>query len=60
MPVHLVVGEHDEKFTAIAEDMKPLISTSEMTVVVNAGHTVHLENPTATGQFLDSIISGND
>jgi len=60
MPVHLVVGEHDEKFTAIAEDMKPLISTSEMTVVANAGHTVHLENPTATGQLLDSVILRND
>jgi len=60
MPVHLVVGEHDEKFTAIAEQMKPLISTSEMTVVANAGHTVHLENPTATGQMLDSVILRND
>ena len=60
MPVHLVVGEHDEKFTAIAEEMKPLISTSELTVVANAGHTVHLENPTATGQLLDSVILRND
>ena len=60
MPVHLIVGEHDEKFTAIAVEMKPLISTSEMTVVANAGHTVHLENPTATGQMLDSVILRND
>ena len=60
MPVHLIVGEHDEKFTAIAQEMKPLISTSEMTVVANAGHTVHLENPTATAQLLDSVILRND
>lgn len=60
MPVHLIVGEHDQKFTAIAEEMKPLISTSEMTVVSNSGHTVHLENSTATGQLLDSIILRND
>lgn len=60
MPVHLIVGEHDQKFTAIAEEMKPLISTSEMTVVSNSGHTVHLENPIATGQLLDSIILRND
>ena len=60
MPVHLIVGEHDEKFTAIAQETKPLISTSEMTVVANAGHTVHLENPTATGQLLDSVILRND
>ena len=60
MPVHLIVGELDEKFTAIAREMKPLISTSELTVVENAGHTVHLENPTTTGQLLDSIILRND
>lgn len=60
MPVHLIVGELDEKFTAIAREMKLLISTSELTVVENAGHTVHLENPTTTGQLLDSIILRND
>jgi 2-succinyl-6-hydroxy-2,4-cyclohexadiene-1-carboxylate synthase len=60
MPVHLIVGELDEKFTAIAREMKPLISMSELTVVGNAGHTVHLENPATTGQLLDSIILRND
>lgn len=60
MPVHLIVGEHDLKFTAIAAEMKPLISTSEMTVVANVGHTVHLEDPTTTSQILDSIILRND
>jgi 2-succinyl-6-hydroxy-2,4-cyclohexadiene-1-carboxylate synthase len=60
IPTHLIVGETDVKFTSIAEEMKPLISTSEMTVVANVGHTVHLENPTATGQLLDSVILRND
>jgi 2-succinyl-6-hydroxy-2,4-cyclohexadiene-1-carboxylate synthase len=60
MPVHLLVGELDEKFTSIAREMKPLISTSELTVVENAGHTVHLENPTTTAQLLDSIILRDD
>jgi 2-succinyl-6-hydroxy-2,4-cyclohexadiene-1-carboxylate synthase len=60
MPVHLIVGELDEKFTSIAREMKPLISTSELTVVENAGHTVHLENPTTTAQLLDSIILRDD
>jgi len=60
MPVHLFVGELDEKFTAIAEEMKPLIAMSEMTVVANVGHTVHLESPTATAQLLDSVILRND
>ena len=60
MPVHLIVGELDHKFTAIAEEMKPLIATSELTVVANVGHTVHLESPTTTSQLLDSIILRND
>ena len=60
MPVHLLVGVLDEKFTSIAREMKPLISTSELTVVENAGHTVHLENPTTTAQLLDSIILRDD
>jgi 2-succinyl-6-hydroxy-2,4-cyclohexadiene-1-carboxylate synthase len=60
MPVHLIVGELDEKFKSIAIEMKPMISTSELTVVENAGHTVHLEDPTTTAQLLDSIILRND
>lgn len=60
IPVHLIVGELDEKFTSIAREMNSLISSSELTVVENAGHTVHLENPTTTGQLLDSIILRND
>jgi 2-succinyl-6-hydroxy-2,4-cyclohexadiene-1-carboxylate synthase len=60
MPVHLIVGELDEKFTSIAREMKPMISTSELIVVENAGHTVHLEDPTTTAQLLDSIILRND
>jgi 2-succinyl-6-hydroxy-2,4-cyclohexadiene-1-carboxylate synthase len=60
IPVHLIVGEFDEKFTSIAREMNSLISSSELTVVENAGHTVHLESPTTTGQLLDSIILRND
>ena len=60
MPVHLIVGELDEKFKSIAIEMKPMISTSELRVVENAGHTVHLEDPTTTAQLLDSIILRND
>jgi 2-succinyl-6-hydroxy-2,4-cyclohexadiene-1-carboxylate synthase len=60
MPVHLIVGEHDKKFTAIAEEMKKLIPTSELTVIANVGHTVHLEEPTTTAKLLDSIILRND
>ena len=43
MPVTLVVGEHDEKFRAVAERM----GIGETVVVPEAGHAVHLERPEA-------------
>ena len=60
MPVHLITGELDVKFNTIASDMNPLLQSSEMTVVPNVGHTVHLEDPTTSSQILDSIILRND
>jgi len=60
MPVHLIVGAFDEKFTAIANEMKQLLQSCEQTVLPNVGHTVHLEDPTTTSQMLDSIILRND
>lgn len=60
MPVHLVVGETDTKFTAIANDMQALLSSSQLTVVPSVGHTVHLENSTMVGKLLDSIILRDD
>lgn len=60
MPIHLIVGELDSKFTAIADEMNKLLSSCKMNVVPKVGHTVHLENPTATAQLLDSIILRND
>lgn len=60
IPVHLIVGELDNKFGTIAKDMQPLLQTSELNVVPNVGHTVHLEDPVSTGHILDSIILRND
>jgi 2-succinyl-6-hydroxy-2,4-cyclohexadiene-1-carboxylate synthase len=60
MPVHLIVGELDTKFTAIASEMKTLLTSCELTIVPNVGHTVHLEDPATTSKVLDSIILGND
>lgn len=60
MPVHLIVGENDTKFVAIAKEMHALLADSHLSVIPNVGHTVHLENTTATGRLLDSIILRND
>jgi 2-succinyl-6-hydroxy-2,4-cyclohexadiene-1-carboxylate synthase len=52
MPVLLVVGERDTKFTAIAERMAALIADARLEVVRGAGHAVHLEQP---AEFLVSL-----
>ena len=44
MPVLIVAGADDAKFTAIAERMNGLIGGSSLSVIPAAGHTVHLES----------------
>lgn len=41
----LITGELDEKYTIINRRMNELIDTSAHSIVKNAGHNVHLENP---------------
>jgi 2-succinyl-6-hydroxy-2,4-cyclohexadiene-1-carboxylate synthase len=44
MPVLLVVGSDDDKFRQLGDEMKSNIgSNAEITVINNAGHSVHLE-----------------
>ncbi|HET9094073.1 MAG TPA: 2-succinyl-6-hydroxy-2,4-cyclohexadiene-1-carboxylate synthase [Solirubrobacteraceae bacterium] len=45
MPVSLIVGERDAKFTALAHEMARRIPQARVTVVPGAGHAVHLERP---------------
>ena len=48
MPVLLVVGTDDAKFTAIAEQMASRIGTNaSVAAIPRAGHTAHLEQPDA-------------
>lgn len=43
MPVMLIAGESDQKFTSINRRMAEAIPDSRLEIVPNAGHTVHLE-----------------
>ncbi len=43
MPVSLLAGELDLKFSAINRQMADLIANCRLEIVPNAGHTIHLE-----------------
>jgi 2-succinyl-6-hydroxy-2,4-cyclohexadiene-1-carboxylate synthase len=45
MPVSLIVGERDAKFTDLAERMSAAIDGAQVAIVPGAGHAVHLERP---------------
>jgi len=47
MPVLLMAGEEDQKFTDVARRMADQIIGSELRVIPKAGHAIHLENPFA-------------
>ena len=52
LPVTLVVGERDAKFTAIAERMAERLPEATLVVVQGAGHAVALEAPAAVATQL--------
>lgn len=55
MPVLLVAGERDEKFTALAHRMAGAWGgPARVAVVAGAGHACHLERPRA---FLDVVVA---
>jgi 2-succinyl-6-hydroxy-2,4-cyclohexadiene-1-carboxylate synthase len=55
MPALLVVGEHDEKFTAVAHRMAAVWGggAARVAVIEGAGHAAHLERPDA---FLETVV----
>jgi 2-succinyl-6-hydroxy-2,4-cyclohexadiene-1-carboxylate synthase len=53
IPAQLIVGELDSKFVQIGKQMNHLLPQSTMTIIENAGHTVHLEKPS---EYLACIL----
>ena len=53
-PTDLVVGAHDEKFIEIAYAMAASMPKSRISIIEDAGHSVHLEKP----QDLATLIEG--
>jgi 2-succinyl-6-hydroxy-2,4-cyclohexadiene-1-carboxylate synthase len=52
MPVVLAVGERDQRFRTIAEEMTAAISDVQLVVVPGVGHAVHLEAPEAVAEVI--------
>ncbi|MBV8217016.1 MAG: alpha/beta fold hydrolase [Solirubrobacterales bacterium] len=52
VPATLIVGERDEKFRAIADEMRAALPEAEVTAVADAGHAVHLEAPERVAELI--------
>ena len=57
MPVLLIAGALDTKFVDIAQEMHGKISTSTLSVIADAGHSVHLEKPEIVAREIDNWLS---
>lgn len=55
----LIVGEKDPKFCAIADKMQNLIPSAKKSVILDAGHAIHVEQPRKFGTMLmEFLING--
>lgn len=54
MPVLVIAGTTDQKFTAIGQRMVEMIGTNARFVNIEGGHAVHLENPAVTAAVVAS------
>lgn len=55
MPVTLVAGERDRKFSAIAEQMAAELRCAEVVIVPGVGHAVHLEAPKSVAAAIAAV-----
>lgn len=52
IPVHLIVGQLDEKYTAIANSMFSRLSNATLSVIENTGHNPTLEKPVESARII--------
>ena len=55
-PIQLITGEQDEKFVQINQKMNRLLPNGTMHKVKNAGHCVHLEQPTIFNSIVVNFL----
>lgn len=56
-PTLVLVGEHDTKFTALGHRLVDGLHDATLTVVADAGHSVHLEHPAATSDAIAAWLT---
>lgn len=54
LPILLLAGELDSKFAAINQQMAAQIPNAKLEIIADAGHTIHLERPSA---FQQSVLN---
>jgi len=54
-PTILLVGELDQKFNQIADDMVRLLPSGQKHVIENAGHNMHVEQPKQVIEVLKNV-----
>jgi 2-succinyl-6-hydroxy-2,4-cyclohexadiene-1-carboxylate synthase len=56
MPVQLIVGEQDGRYCDIGRRMQSLLPEARLSVVPDAGHTVHLDQPRQVVKIIDCAL----
>jgi 2-succinyl-6-hydroxy-2,4-cyclohexadiene-1-carboxylate synthase len=57
MPVLLLTGELDEKFCTIAKSMQLLFKNSDLEIISDAGHAIHVEKPLKFGKMVSVFLT---
>ncbi|MFJ6207964.1 2-succinyl-6-hydroxy-2,4-cyclohexadiene-1-carboxylate synthase [Lysinibacillus sp. NPDC092081] len=57
IPALLITGSLDEKFCKIALEMKVLLKNAKHTIVNDAGHAIHVENPAEFATIVEEYLT---
>jgi len=58
LPLLLLAGEKDLKFSGIALSMADLCPTAEVRIIANAGHNLHIEQPEQFVRIVRDFLAG--
>jgi 2-succinyl-6-hydroxy-2,4-cyclohexadiene-1-carboxylate synthase len=58
LPLLLLAGEKDLKFSGIAHSMADLCPTAEVRIIANAGHNLHIEQPEQFVRIARDFLAG--